>query len=198
MDRDTRPRARSPGSLQNPSVKSLRLRASALAFPSHNSPFDKIEGIMKDRINQDLTLAVKARDNLRRDVLRMLKSKILENEVGLREKRGRSYQLSSQEVKQVVAQYAKQRKQSIKAYQEAGRPELVEKEMAELRILEDYLPKSLSRDEIEALVAEVIRETEANRPSDLGRVMKTVMARLQGTGDGTLVSQIVREKLNSR
>ena len=153
---------------------------------------------MKDRINQDLTRAVKGGDALRRDVLRMLKSRILESEVSLRETKGRSYQLSSAEVQQVVAQYAKQRKQSIKSYQLAGRPELVEKETAELKILEDYLPESLSRDEIEALVAEVIQEAGATGPSDLGRIMKTVMARLQGTGDGTLVSQIVREQLNLR
>ncbi len=152
---------------------------------------------MKDRINQDLRLAIKARDNLRRDVLRMLKARILESEVALRKKKGRNYELSSEEVQQVVVGYSKQRKQSIESYQQAGRQDLVEKEMAEMRILEDYLPELLSREEIEALVTKVIRETQATGPSDLGRVMKTVMGRLQGPTDGKLVNQMVREKLIS-
>lgn len=152
---------------------------------------------MKDRINEDLKEALKSGDTLRRDVLRMLKARILEREVSLRQEKGKDYQLSSEEVLQVIQQYAKQRKQSISSFQDGGRADLAEKEQAELEILEDYLPKALSREEIEALVDEVISASGASGPADLGTVMKAVMARTRGAADGKEVNQIVRSKLAS-
>lgn len=147
---------------------------------------------LKDKINGDLRAGMKARDERLCSVLRMLKAQILEAEVQLRAKRGRDYQLDDSEVTEVVSRYAKQRSQSIEAYEAGGRSDLVEQEQAELEILKQYLPPPLTEEEIEAMVVEAIRESGASSMKDLGSVMKFVMPRLKGAADGNKVRQIVQ------
>lgn len=150
---------------------------------------------LKERINEDLRSGMKARDERLCSVLRMLKAQILEAEVQLRAKRGRDYQLDDSEVTEVVSRYAKQRSQSIEAYKAGGRSDLVEQEQAELEILQQYLPRPLTEEEIEAMVVEAIGESGASSMKDLGSVMKIVMPRLKGAADGNKVRQIVQQHL---
>lgn len=150
---------------------------------------------LKEQISADAVEAMKRKDKLTLDVLRMLKSRILEEEVKLRGKKGKDYQLSDEETLGVVTSYAKQRKQSIDAYAEAGREDLAEREKNELEIINSYLPKQLSREEIEKLVEDAIAETGAETLKDMGTVMKAVMPKLKGAADGKLVNEVVRSKL---
>ena len=150
---------------------------------------------LKERINSEMKDALKSGDRATVGVLRMVKAKILEREVELRASKGRDYELGDDEVVLVISSYAKQRRQSIESYQQAGREDLVAQEETELRVLQEYLPKQMSADEIEALVKETIAEIGASGPQDLGGVMKAVMPRVKGGADGKVVNEIVRKKL---
>jgi uncharacterized protein YqeY len=152
---------------------------------------------LKEQIHADTTSALKAGDRTRVSVLRMLRAKVLEKEVELRRQKGRDYQLNDQEVIEVTAAYAKQRRQSIESYQQAGREDLVLKEETELEILQQYLPRQLSADEIEALVDAAIAESGATDLKQMGNVMKVLMPRVKGAADGKTVNAIVKQKLSS-
>ena len=138
---------------------------------------------------------MKDRDTAVVSVLRMVSAKVLEKEVELRRSKGRDYQLNDEETVAVISAYAKQRRQSIESYREADRNDLVVQEQAELEILQRYLPSQLSEDEIERIVEETIKETEAAGPQDMGQVMRAVMPKLRGAADGKTVNAIVRKKL---
>ena len=150
---------------------------------------------LKEKISADAVAAMKRQDKPVLDTLRMLKSKILEEEVKLRTRKGKDYQLSDKEALEVIASYAKQRKQSIDAYTEAGREDLAAREKKELELINQYLPEQLSRNEIEKLVEDGIAETGAESLKDMGMVMKAVMPKLKGAADGKLVNEVVRSKL---
>jgi uncharacterized protein YqeY len=148
-----------------------------------------------DKLNQqiaaDLTTAMKAKDTARLSALRMLKAAVMNK--GMVEK-GRD--LNDAEVRQVVASLVKQRRDSIEQFAKAGRTDLVEKETAEIAILEHYLPPAVSADEIDAAVAEAIAETGASSPKDMGKVMKAVMPKLSGKNvDGRTINETVRRTL---
>jgi uncharacterized protein YqeY len=151
---------------------------------------------IKKRLEDDLKEAMKARDELRLNCLRMLKSKILEKEVSLRAKEGKDYQLSDEEVVQVASSYAKQRRDSIESYRQGGREDLAAKEEKELAVVEGYLPQQLSRDEIVEIVRGAVEESGASSAKDMGSVMKIVMPKVKGQADGKLVNRIVREMLD--
>jgi len=152
---------------------------------------------LKERITADTKQAMKARDHKIVSVLRMVSAKILEKEVELRRSKGRDYQLNDEETLGVIAAYAKQRRQSIDSYAEAGRDDLVTQEESELEILQRYLPRQLTEEEIASLVEETIRETGANGLEAMGRVMKAVMPKLKGAADGKTVNTIVKQKLSN-
>lgn len=150
---------------------------------------------LKEKISSDAITALRQKDKVTLNVLRMVKSKILELEVKLRTKKGRDYQLSDEETLGVITSYAKQRKQSIDSYTEAGRQDLADQEKNELEILNQYLPKQLSREEVEKLVDEALAETGASSMQDIGKVMKALMPKLKGAADGKTVNELVRSKL---
>lgn len=152
---------------------------------------------IKETIINDLKAAMKSGDKDRLSVLRMIKAKILETEVELRTKKGRDYQLNDDEMIDVLSRYAKQRRESIEKYKEAGRNELAEKEEAELKIVQDYLPKQLSTEEITRIVKDAIAKSGAASPKDMGKVMQLVVPETKGAADGKVVSQIVRDLLNT-
>ncbi len=134
--------------------------------------------------------AMKARDQARLSALRMLKAALMNKEV---EKGG---PLTDAEDVQVVASLVKQRKDSIDQFTKAGRQELADKEKAELAIVEAYLPPALGAEDLERIVAEVLSETGATSPKDMGKVMKGVMAKLAGAQvDGKAVSELVKKHL---
>lgn len=151
---------------------------------------------LKERLVADLTAAMKSRDAQRTGVLRMLKSKMLEAEVDQRAKKGTDYQIEDPDALAVVAAYAKQRRDAIEAYRQGGREDLAAKEEAELAIVQEYLPKQLSPDEIRSIVREAIAATGASSVKEMGVVMKAVMPKTKGAADGKLVNDIVRELLS--
>jgi len=150
---------------------------------------------LKEQLNLHLKDAMKSRDATRCGVLRMLKAAILEAEVALRSKRGKDYQLSDEEVLEVITRYTKQRAQSIEAYESGNRPDLAAKEKKELGILKEYLPEQLTAEALEAIVAEVIEKTGASSVRDLGKVMGGVMPRVKGAADGNAVREIAQRLL---
>jgi len=146
---------------------------------------------LNEKIAADLTAAMKAKDAPRLSALRMLKAAVTNK--GMVEK-GRD--LEDAEVLQVVASLVKQRRDSIEQFSKAGRTDLVDKETAEIAILEHYLPPAVSAEEIEAAVAAAIAETGASSVKDMGKVMKAVMPKLAGkNADGKAVNEAVRRKL---
>jgi hypothetical protein len=147
---------------------------------------------LTEKINADITAAMKAKDPARLSALRMMKAAIMNKGV----EKGRD--LEDAEVLQVVASLVKQRRDSIDQFAKAGRTDLVDKETAEITVLEAYLPPAASADEIDAAVAAAITETGAASAKDIGKVMKAVMPKLAGkNADGRAVNEAVRRKLGA-
>ena len=144
---------------------------------------------LKDRIQEELKAAMLQRDTVRTNVLRMLKAAIRNAEID------QQRELDDAGVLVVLDKAAKQRRESIEAYRQGGREELVAAEEAELRIIEAYLPRQLSELEVRTAVEQAIAELGAQGPADMGRVMKVLMEQLRGLADGKVVSTLVREAL---
>ena len=145
---------------------------------------------LHDRLSEDLKHAMKARDQLRMDTIRMIKSALFNKEFELKK------ELDEAEMSRVLTVLVKQRKEAAEQYQKAKRDELAEKELKEIVIVEGYLPQALSQEEITKIVESVIQETGAATAKDMGNVMKAVMAKLAGQAvDGKLISDLVRARL---
>ncbi len=145
---------------------------------------------LHDRLSEDLKGAMKAKDQLRTSVIRMIKAAVLNKELELKKN------LDDAEMSRVMTTLVKQRQESVEQYQKAKRDDLAGKELQEISIIEGYLPKALSQEEIVQVVESVIRETSATTLKDMGPVMKGVMARLAGQPvDGKQISDLVRSKL---
>jgi len=141
-------------------------------------------------VNAAIADAMRAKEVARLSALRMLKAALMNREV----ERGRA--LDDSESRQVVSSLVKQRRDSIEQFTKGGRQDLVDKEAAEIRVLESYLPPSADPAAIERAVLDAIAETDATSAKDMGRVMKTVMAKLAGQSvDGKAVNELVRQKL---
>jgi uncharacterized protein YqeY len=153
---------------------------------------------LKQVIAEDLKSAMKLRAQDRVEVLRMARARMLEAEVALRASMGRDYELSDEEAIKALAGYAKQRRDSIESYRQAGREDLAAKEEAELAIVQEYLPRQLSEDDVRAIVKQAIAATGATSARQMGQVMKAVMPQVQGAADGKLVSRIVNELLSTQ
>jgi len=145
---------------------------------------------LRDRLTEDLKQAMKARDQLRMDVIRMIKAAVTIKEVELKK------DLDDAEMSKVMTTLIKQRRESVEQFEKAKRTELAEKERKEITIIETYLPKALSPQELEQIVASIVTETGARSLKELSAVMKAVMARLAGQAvDGKQVSDLVKAKL---
>ncbi|MEM9947621.1 MAG: GatB/YqeY domain-containing protein [Cyanobacteria bacterium P01_D01_bin.36] len=149
---------------------------------------------LKDRISGEIKTAMKAKDKLRLETVRGIKKVIIEKESTIRAE-GRE-ELTEEEELAIVMQLAKQRRDSIKQFTDAGRQELADKEAKELTILEEYLPAQLSDADIEKAVDDAIAQTGASSMRDMGKVMGPVMAKLKGQADGNKVQSIVKAKLS--
>ena len=149
---------------------------------------------LKDRVTEDIKAAMKAKEKVRLETVRNIKKVILEEEVNAREA-GKESLTETQEM-DLLARLAKQRRDSIKQYPQAGRQELADQEAAELAIIEGYLPKQLSDDEISQIIDEVIVQVGASSAKDMGKVMGPAMQQLKGKADGKKVQEIVKTKLN--
>ncbi len=145
---------------------------------------------VQDRLAADLKVAMKAKDQLRMDVIRMTKAALLNKEIEIK-----GSLTEADEVK-VMTTLVKQRREAVEQYQKAQREDLAGKELKEIVILESYLPKALSPEEITTVIETVVQETGAKTLKDMGHVMKAVMTKLAGqTVDGKQVSDLVRSKL---
>jgi uncharacterized protein YqeY len=139
---------------------------------------------LRERIQADITAAMRSGEALRRDTLRMAESAIYNAE-----KRDRRT-FSDDEVAAVIAREVKTRRESVEAFRKGGREDLAAKEEAEIAILATFLPEQLSETEIEALVREAVAATGATGPRDMGKVMGFVAPKTKGRADGRLVSQV--------
>ncbi|MBP1778026.1 MAG: uncharacterized protein H6Q86_4037 [candidate division NC10 bacterium] len=145
---------------------------------------------LKAQLNEDLKSALRSGDKLRTSVIRLLTALIKNREV---EKRG---PLTDAEAIQAVSASCKQRQEAIEQYRQGGRQDLVDKETAELAILQTYLPAALSPDELQTLVREAIQDAQASSPREMGKVMALLMPKVTGRADGKVVSTLVREMLS--
>ena len=148
---------------------------------------------LKATLRSDLTDAIKARDQLRSGTIRMTLAAIGNAEVAGKEAK----ELTDDEVLQVITKEAKKRRESAEAYDGAGRPELAETERAELAVLETYLPKQLTDEQLDALAAEAVAETGASGMAQMGQVMKVVQPKVQGQAEGGRVAAAVKRALGA-
>jgi len=145
-----------------------------------------------EKINQDITAAMKAKDEIRLSTLRMMKTALKKEEL----EREKGQTLSEAEAVKILQSLLKQRRDSIEQFTKAGRQELADKETAEMKIIEEYLPAALDEAALGNIVEVTIAEMGASSPQQMGLVMKAVMAKLAGqTVDGKVVSALVKSKL---
>ncbi|ERT08774.1 yqey-like family protein [Lyngbya aestuarii BL J] len=149
---------------------------------------------LKDQISEEIKAAMKAKDKVRLEAVRSIKKVLIEKESEVKGK-GQETLTPEQEL-EVLMQQAKQRRDSINQYQQAGREDLAEAEKAELVIIEEFLPQQLSDAEVAAIIDEVIAEVNASSPKDMGKVMGPVMQRLKGQADGKKVQELVTRSLD--
>jgi hypothetical protein len=141
------------------------------------------------RLEEEVKDAMRARDNTRRDALRLILSSLRSAEKELQRP------LSDEEELQVLQRERKKRHEAADAFRGGGREEAAQREEGELAILQEFMPEPLAEEEIERIVDDAIAENKATNMRDMGRVMADVMPQIAGRADGSAVSQIVREKL---
>jgi uncharacterized protein len=147
---------------------------------------------LKDTISQDLKNAMKSGEKLRLETLRTIRAALMEKEI---EKRGSGNPMSPEDELGVLSTAAKKRRESIEQFQNGGRPELAEQERQELAIIQEYLPKQMSSEEIEKTVRDIVAQSGASGPGDFGKVMPQVMKQLKGKADGRLIQETVKKLL---
>jgi uncharacterized protein YqeY len=146
---------------------------------------------LKEKLQTDLTQAIRSRDELQSGTIRMLLAAITNEEVA-----GKAAKvLSDAEIITVLSREAKKRREAVEAYTQAKREDLANKEKAEAAVIAQYLPKQLSEDEIKKLIQEAIAFTGATGPSGMGLVMKQLQPKIAGKADGGLVSALVKAAL---
>jgi uncharacterized protein len=143
-----------------------------------------------EQITKDLTQAMKAKEQLRLDTLRMVKTALKNREIEA------GHPLDDAEALKILNTLVKQRREAAEQYTKGNRQELAEKELKEIKIIEGYLPAAVDEAELDRIVGETIKEMGASNPKEMGAVMKTVMAKLAGQSvDGKTVNALVRQKL---
>lgn len=149
---------------------------------------------LQEKISEDMKKAMKSGDRLRLGTLRTIRAALQEKEI---EKRGSGGPLTPEDEIGVLTGAAKRRKESIEMFQKGGREDLVAQETGELQIIQEYLPKQMSADELASLIRKVIADTSASSPADFGKVMPAVMKEAKGKADGKTVQEMVRQLLGA-
>lgn len=142
------------------------------------------------KINSEMIIAAKAKDKIRLSAIRMLKTALHNKEIDLMRP------LNEAETLQVLSAIVKQRKDSIEQFAQGGRTDLVEKETAELKVVQEFMPAQMSDEEVESLIKKAIAETGAASVKDMGKVMKVLMPQLTGKADGKMVGEKVKALLS--
>jgi uncharacterized protein YqeY len=142
-------------------------------------------------INREMVLAAKSKDKIRLSAIRMIKTGIHNREIDLKRK------MTESEFLQMLSSMVKQRKDSIDQFQKGGREDLVEKEGAELKVIQEFMPAQMSEEDIDLEIQRTIQEVGAASIKDMGKVMKVLMPKLTGKADGKTIGDKVKEKLTS-
>jgi uncharacterized protein YqeY len=148
---------------------------------------------LKDQISEEIKMAMKAQNKLRLETMRGIKKVLLEKEVSVRPS-GQTELTEAQEI-EALSQIAKQRRDAIEQYQKVGREDLANQEAQELTIIEEFLPKQLSDDEVAQVIDQIIAQVGATSAKDMGKVMGSAMQQLKGKADGKKVQDLVKAKL---
>jgi uncharacterized protein YqeY len=146
----------------------------------------------KQQLKEDLKQSMLAKDADKTSTLRMVISALGYYEI---EKGGAGYEATEEDIETILQRQAKQRRDSIEQFKAGGRDELAAKETKELELIEAYLPKQMDEEEVKMLVDEAVAQTGATTASDMGKVMGALMPKIKGKADGSLVSRLVKEKL---
>lgn len=144
-----------------------------------------------DQVSEDIKKAMLAREKVRLEALRGIKKEFLEAKTA----KGAGGELSDDAAMKILVKMVKQRKESARIYQENNRPELADNELAEAAVIEEYLPKQLSGEELEKELRRIIAETGAEGPKDMGKVMGTATKELAGRAEGKAISAMVKQLL---
>ena len=147
---------------------------------------------LREKLDEDLKSAMRAKDSLRMNTVRALKSAVKYREIELMKP------LDEAGILGVIATEIKRRRDSVEQYRAGNRPDLADKEDAEIKILQEFLPQQLTPAEVEAKVIEVIARVGAQGPKDMGAVMKALLPDVQGRADGKVVSELVKQRLAGR
>ncbi|NLW03088.1 MAG: GatB/YqeY domain-containing protein [Clostridiaceae bacterium] len=141
---------------------------------------------LKERLLNDLKDAMKAKDSVRKDTIQLIRSAILQVE------KDKQVTLGDDEITEILARELKSRREALSDIEKSGRADAKEKAEREIEIVLGYMPRQLTRNELESIVREAIAETGAISLKDMGKVMKTVMAKVKGRADGSVVNEIVK------
>jgi uncharacterized protein YqeY len=144
---------------------------------------------LREKLDEDLKSAMRAKDSLRMNTVRALKSAVKYREIELMKP------LDEAGILGVMATEIKRRRDSVEQYRAGNRADLADKEEAEIKILQEFLPQQLTQEEVEAKVAEVVARVGAQGPKDMGAVMKALLPEVQGRADGKVVSELVKRRL---
>jgi len=145
---------------------------------------------LEERLNEEMKQAMRSADKLRLSTIRMIRSSIKNKEIEQRKK------LDDEAIFKVIQGMVRKSEESIEQFKAGGRMDLVEKEQKEVETMKSFLPQPLSREEILKIIDQTIEETQASSLKDIGKVMKSVMPKLEGKADGKLINQMVKEKLS--
>jgi uncharacterized protein len=145
---------------------------------------------VKAKLQATLKEAMLAKDNFRRDVVRLMQSAVKQVEIDTRK------ELSNDEVVAILQKEVKKRRESVDEARKVGRDDIADKEAAEVALIEEFLPKQLSREEIMVLAKEAVATSGATSAKEMGKVMSVLMPKVKGLADGGLVNQVVKELLN--
>lgn len=146
---------------------------------------------LKNKINEDLNSALKARENERVETLRSIRAEILKMD-----KSGMNREMTEEEEIQLLSRQAKMRRESIEMFQSAGRQDLVDKEKSQLSIISEYLPVQMSQEEAEKIIIRILSDTGITSQKDFGRAMGEAMKELKGKIDGKVIQDLLKSKLS--
>jgi len=152
-----------------------------------------IDPTIQERIQSDMTAAMKSKDADTLSTLRMLKAALME----ARTKKAKDAPFTPDEEIEILMRYAKKRRETIEELQKAGRADLVAREEQEIAVTQRYLPQAVSEDELRGLIREAVGRVQATGPKDAGKVIGAVMGQVKGRADGGQVSRLVREALGA-
>jgi uncharacterized protein len=145
---------------------------------------------LEERLVKEMKEAMKSNDKLRLSTIRMIRSTVKNKEIEIRKP------LDDEEIQRVIQGMVRRGEESLEQFKSGGRMDLVEKESKEIEILKSFLPQSLTQEEILEIIDQTIEETQATSLRELGKVMKSVMPKLQGKADGKLINELVKGRLS--